>query len=145
MIGHDAMAHLPRGQRTAILAEEAKRRKSGQWGSWQEITFPPGTVGPKGWVAEITRAHKCRVFSVLDRMDASGARHLAVTSLSEIRPTWHEMQRIKDEIAGPDATAIEVYPPKSEIVDDANMFHIWVIPGTLPFSLFAKERAEEAR
>ncbi len=46
------------------------------------------------------------------------------------------MQRIKDEIAGPDATAIEVYPPHAEIVDQADMFHIWVVPGPLPFSLF---------
>lgn len=45
------------------------------------------------------------------------------------------MQRIKDELAGVDATAIEVYPPKAEVIDQADMFHIWVLPGKLPFGL----------
>ena len=45
------------------------------------------------------------------------------------------MQRIKDEIAGQDATAVEVYPPHSEIVDQADMYHLWVLPEPLPFSL----------
>lgn len=84
------------------------------------------------------KLHRCKVFSVLDRMDFSGARHLAVASLSGIRPTWHEMQRIKNEIAGPDATAIEVYPPESEVVDEADMFHLWIVPDPLPFSLSRK-------
>lgn len=123
-----------KAERNAILAQERKRRKTGDWGPWERVTFPAGTIG-SGWAREFTVAHKNRVFSVLDRTDFSGARHLAVTSLSEVRPTWPEMQRIKDEIAGPEMTAIEVYPPKDEIVDDADMYHIWVIPGPLPFSL----------
>ena len=47
-------------------------------------------------------------------------------------------ERIKDEIAGPDATAVEVYPPQAEIVDDADMYHLWVLPAPLPFSLFPR-------
>ena len=62
-------------------------------------------------------------------------RHLAVSSLSGQRPTWPEMQRIKDELAGPEATAIEVYPPRDQVVDEADMFHIWVLRGRLPFGL----------
>jgi hypothetical protein len=75
------------------------------------------------------------VFSVLDRTLENSVRHLAVSSLSGIRPAWHEMQRIKDELAGCDKTAVEVYPPAAEIIDQADMFHIWVLPGALPFSL----------
>ncbi|ANH49077.1 DUF7694 domain-containing protein [Tritonibacter mobilis] len=128
--------NVPKKERLRLLAAERKRRESGNWGEWEEMHFPPGSVGSVGWAGSITTAHRNRVFCVLDRMDFSGARHLAVSSLSEIRPTWREMQRIKDEIAGPDATAIEVYPPHAEIVDQADMFHIWVVPGPLPFSLF---------
>ena len=76
------------------------------------------------------------VFSVLDRYLENGVRHLAITSLSTVRPSWPEMQRIKDEIAGPNATAVEVYPPQNEIVDDADMYHLWVMAGPLDFSLF---------
>jgi hypothetical protein len=45
------------------------------------------------------------------------------------------MQRIKNEIAGPGCTAVEVYPPAAEVVDGANMFHMWVLPLGLPFGL----------
>lgn len=135
----DPMSALPRSQRRRVIADEKRRRKSGAWGEWETLTFPPRSVFPTGWAACFTTAHKNKVFSVLDRMDASGARHLAVASLSGERPTWHEMQRIKDDLAGPEATAVEVYPPKREIVDDADMYHIWVLPGDLNFSIYAAE------
>jgi hypothetical protein len=131
---------LPRHERRAALAAEAMHRKYGQWGAWETLTFPPGSAG-RSWAATFTKVHRNKVFSVLDRDDFSGARHLAVSSLSGIRPSWHEMQRIKDDLAGERATAVEVYPPRSEIIDDADMFHIWVLPGALPFSLYrASER-----
>lgn len=135
MKSNSAMHGLSKRDRRRLLDLEARRRKSGAWGGWETITFPPGTSGTAGWAAEVTKVHRNRVFSVLDRIDFSGARHLAIASLSGIRPTWHEMQRIKDEIAGANATAVEVYPPRAEIVDGADMYHLWVLPGRLPFSL----------
>jgi hypothetical protein len=77
-----------------------------------------------------------------DRTLENGVRHLAVSSLSGIRPTWREMQRIKDSIAGCNKTAVEVYPPATEIVDQADMFHIWVLPEPLPFSLFVSQESD---
>lgn len=133
-----AIEHLPRQQRRAILALEAKRRASGNWPAWETIPLPNGTGG-EGWNKDVNAAHRNEVFCVLQRT-VGNAIHLAVSSLSGIRPTWHEMQRIKDELAGEDKTAIEVYPPRSEIVDEADMFHIWVVD-PLPFSIFNGERA----
>lgn len=132
----ELLARLTRPERRRVLKSEATIRKSGQWGAWQTLTFPPGTVGRSGWVAEFTIAHKNRAFSVLERGLPSGVRHFAVTSLSETRPTWPEMQRIKDELAGEETTAVEVYPPRGEIVDGANMYHLWVLADPLPFGLF---------
>lgn len=130
------MDGLSKRDKKRLLEREARIRQSGNWGDWEIITFPAGAAG-RDWSGCITKAHRNRVFSVLDRMDYSGVRHLAVASLSGIRPTWHEMQRIKDEIAGPDATAVEVYPPHAEIVDGADMFHLWVLPSPLPFSIYS--------
>lgn len=134
-----ALKHARAKDRQRLLNLERKFRASGDWGAWERIALAPGQAGG-GWAARCTACHKNRVFAVLERHDASGAVHLAVSSLSGIRPTWHEMQRIKDEIAGYDATAIEVYPPKDKIVDEADMFHIWVIPGQLPFGLHVTGR-----
>lgn len=129
-----ALLHVDRSTRRNLLAAETKNRAAGTWGEWETLTFPRGSVG-KTWAADFTTAHKNRVFSVLDRTLANGVRHLAVASLSGIRPGWHEMQRIKDDLAGRDETAVEVYPPATEIVDQADMFHIWVLPAPLDFSL----------
>lgn len=137
-MGHPVLANISRNERRHLLAKEAKARRAGTWSAWETLTFPPGTVG-RGWAAEFTTAHRNNVFAVLDRTLGNGVRHLAISSLSENRPTWHEAQRIKDEIAGEDATAVEVYPPRSEIVDDANMYHLWVVTVPLPFSLANRE------
>lgn len=131
---NDALRHLDRAARRSLLKAEAKAREVGDWGAWEVVKFPRGSVG-RGWSAELTTAHKNRVFCVFDRTLSDGVRHLAVSSLSGIRPSWHEMQRIKDDLAGHDATAVEVYPPRSQIVDEADMFHIWVLPQPLTFSL----------
>jgi hypothetical protein len=53
------------------------------------------------------------------------------------RPSWKEAQRIKDTIAGWDRVAVEVFPRRVDIVDQANMYHLWVLPVgvILPFGL----------
>ena len=126
---------LSRAERRHLLKREEKRRRTGQWGPWETLTVPAGSMGRSGWGATVTTVHRNGVFSVLDRMDFSGARHLSISSLTGTRPTWWEMQRIKNDLAGEEATAVEVYPPQQEVVDGADMFHLWVLPGPLPFSL----------
>ena len=130
---------LQKKERSRLLSIERTCRNSGNWGTWTTEDMLPGTVGLSGWLPYITRSHRNRVFAVLERQAEGGVIHLAVSSLSGIRPTWPEMQRIKDEISGPEATAIEVYPPKSEIIDEADMFHIWVLRGKLPFGLHKRD------
>ncbi len=50
---------------------------------------------------------------------------------------WPTLQRIKDEIAGPDRVAIEVYPKADDVIDDHNIYHLYVLPEDfqLPFGL----------
>ena len=128
---------LSRTERRLAIANEERRRKNGDWGPWKVVELPEGVPNSNGWGREIRRAHVGGVFSVLERT-THGAIHLAVSSLTGIRPTWHEMQRIKNELAGKDATAVEVYPPDNEKVDGADCFHIWVLPYALPFSIWEK-------
>jgi len=56
--------------------------------------------------------------------------------------TWDDMQAIKDRF-WPDRIAVEVFPPKSKIVDVANMRWMWVLPkgAVLPFNLQASSIA----
>jgi hypothetical protein len=41
---------------------------------------------------------------------------------------WRHFQAIKNEVAGPEREAIELYPPESMLVDAANEYHLWVLP-----------------
>lgn len=41
---------------------------------------------------------------------------------------WRHFQQIKNEIAGPECEAVELYPAESRKVDSANKWHLWVFP-----------------
>jgi hypothetical protein len=47
---------------------------------------------------------------------------------------WRDLQRIKNELCGPEREALEIYPAESRLVDTNNQFHLWVLPEgeTLP-------------
>lgn len=39
---------------------------------------------------------------------------------------WRDLQRIKNELVGPEYEAIEIYPAESRLHDTANQFHLWL-------------------
>lgn len=127
------MAGATAEEREAILARERQARRTGEWGAWKRVDSQ--------YVKPGDEAYECAAFLVRVR-DVKSAIHLSVVSMAGERPTWWEMQRVKNEIAGPEATAVEVYPPQSEIVDTADSFHIWIVP-PLPFSLRTSRPSQE--
>jgi hypothetical protein len=38
---------------------------------------------------------------------------------------WRDLQRIKNELVGPENEAVELYPAESRLVDAANQYHLW--------------------
>ena len=48
---------------------------------------------------------------------------------------WRHLQEIKNDICGPEAEGVEIYPSESRKVDTANQFHLWVLlpPHGFPF------------
>jgi len=46
---------------------------------------------------------------------------------------WREIQSIKNEIFGLEEIAVEFYPRQRHVIDDANIYWIWIFPkGVLP-------------
>jgi len=41
---------------------------------------------------------------------------------------WRHFQRIKNELLGEEREALEIYPAESRLVDEANSYHLWVMP-----------------
>jgi hypothetical protein len=40
---------------------------------------------------------------------------------------WDHLQLVKNETAGSEAVAIEIYPPEDKLINDANIRHLWVV------------------
>jgi hypothetical protein len=47
--------------------------------------------------------------------------------------TWEDLQAVKDELGYADRDAVEVFPAQGDLVNAANMRHVWVLPYRLPF------------
>ncbi len=63
--------------------------------------------------------------------------HLSIRRLDrEVIHDWRDLQRIKNELIGPENEAVELYPAESRVLDTANQFHIYCLkqPGVrFPF------------
>lgn len=53
---------------------------------------------------------------------------------------WRHFQQIKNEIAGPEREAVEIYPAESRKVDTSNKWHLWVLPEGTQFGLGWEKR-----
>lgn len=40
--------------------------------------------------------------------------------------SWSDLQRVKNEIFGPEIEAIQFFPPQSELIDDANLYWLFI-------------------
>jgi len=120
------IAYTTRSERRKLLSNEKKNRSSGYWGSWETVNLPNGVPCGSGWASDVRLVSKNNVFAVLIRPLGGKLFHLAITSLSGRRPTWHEMQRIKNDLCGESAIGIEIYPSQDSVVDEADVFHLWV-------------------
>ena len=53
--------------------------------------------------------------------------HLSIkTHDRAARHDWRDLQRIKNEICGPECDAVEIYPAESKLVDTSNQYHLFV-------------------
>jgi hypothetical protein len=48
--------------------------------------------------------------------------------------TWDELQAIKNELGYFSQTAVEVYPPMRDVVNVANLRHLWILAEPLAFA-----------
>lgn len=95
-----------------------------------------------GWFAELNKAwvDENMEYAVLSREVETPwgiVTHACIRNAPDTDIPWAEKQRIKNELFGEDRTAIEVFPTSTDLVDEANMYHLWILPKNmkLPFGL----------
>jgi hypothetical protein len=136
-----ALQSMPRAQRRA--ADAYLRQENAKWPDaltpWPRDQWPNDMAGAPGVIA----VYRSKGFLV----QVFGEPEPVVARLSVLRTaikrdgswqegiTWEEMQRIKREVGYGDFDAVEVYPPDVDVVNVANMRHLWVLrDGLLPFA-----------
>lgn len=123
----------------------AKRRKVL---GWTEKPSPKDLKYGSGWLRELNRVYVAndQSYCVMTRdidTPIGKVTHACIrnqgskeTNWNGTDITWSEKQRIKNEIFGEDSVAIEVFPKESELVDCANMYHLWILHDfEIPFGL----------
>jgi hypothetical protein len=92
------------------------------------------------WLGEFDRAYRNDKYAVLIRNvknEYGLCKHAAIRNLESTEISWKEKQEIKDKIFGVNYVAVEVFPKKSDLIDEANMYHLWILPlqYNFPFNL----------
>ena len=115
---------------------------------WTQMPSPKDKGLGSGWFGDLDRVYVAndKSYCVMTReiethmgkvthacMRSQGSKE---TNWKGTDIPWSEKQRVKNEIFGEESVAIEVFPKESELVDEANMYHIWVLHDfELPFGL----------
>jgi hypothetical protein len=82
---------------------------------------------------------KNNVYAVAVYDESRGITHVTVQRLDGTPARdWRHLQQIKNEVAGLEREAVELYPAQSRVVDMTNATHLWVMGEgeTMPFGMF---------
>lgn len=140
-----------RRARKGFLAEAAIQVAAGNWGIWETRNLkeiPPELQANKTRPDRllVNNLYSVQVFTSLTKW--GWITHLAIrrhelpgyqkTEAPDI-PFWHK-QRIKNEICGLEYAAVEVFPAQENLIDQADLYHLWVLPKDfeVPFGLHLK-------
>lgn len=109
-------------------------------GEWLEIDIndPDLPIPPKGMTQSFSNNRF--VVMVFDgRMTDKGPAKQVLVQKHDDRPIlnhWKEMYKIKNELFGEETVAVEYYPKKSDLINDHNIYWMWIFPeGVLPIPI----------
>jgi hypothetical protein len=123
--------HISKRQRR-LEAQKLMKKPETQF---EQIDLGVVSFVPKG----MTRAFRNNRYTVMiyDNAETTHGRAMQVLIQNHtdtpIVNHWRELQRIKNEIFGPETLAIEYFPPESELVDQHNIYWIFIFDdGVIP-------------
>lgn len=104
-------------------------------GKLQQVDLNESRFVPMG----MTRAFRNNRYTVMIYDNAETSHGPAINVLIQrhdalpIPGHWKEIYNIKNEVFGSETWAVEYYPPESELIDNKNIYWIWIYPkGVLP-------------
>lgn len=128
------MTTLSKRQRRLLATKLNKQKES----ELEEIDLLKSLHAPS-WM---TRAYRNNRYIVMINDHAKTDKGEAIRAMIQkvddtpILGHWSEIQKIKNQIFGPETVAVEYYPSESKLVDDHNIYWIWIYPkGILPIPI----------
>lgn len=113
-------------QRRLLAKKEMKKPVS----KFEQIDLATASFVPK----RMTRSFRNNRYIVMIYDNSKTTHGTAISVLVQkldntpILGHWKEMQKIKNEIFGEETTAVEYYPKESELIDDHNIYWMWIFP-----------------
>jgi hypothetical protein len=111
--------------------EFAKLAAKGDWGEWEDIDFKRESIRigitP---INNLVKFYKNNLYTV--QVQSKNGIHRALIRRNDetTKVSWMHKQRIKNELFGKESVAVEVFPPESQLVDEANIYWLWILPDT---------------
>jgi len=139
-----------RAERKA-LAKAAAGNPCPAWTPFREVPAPEGYTlqpGERIFVNSRYQVFATPVPSMVEHGGWPAMVHLSIKRHDrEPIHDWRDLQRVKNEIVGPNHEAVELYPAESRVVDTSNQFHIWVLQRddqSFPFGFMERRVAENS-
>lgn len=110
-----------------------KKRKRIDRRHW--TPFEKGYLTPE----QLNRSHTDEVwmnnrYQVNVTWDSGGMIQLSIKKRSKaIIDDWRDLQRIKNEVLGPEYEAVQLFPAESRLIDTSNQYHLWCLPAGCKF------------
>lgn len=131
-------------QKNYLIPPDKERQKLGN----RLFKFPAGKFEPidlskAGFIPDgMTKAYRNNRYTVMvyenTPTTAGPATQVLIQKHNDtpILNHWGEIQNIKNEIFGENTVAVEYYPKEQQLVNDKNIYWIWIFPeGKLPIPL----------
>jgi hypothetical protein len=135
-----SIAHLLSAAARREIAD-IKRLAADRVAKYHEALRPvPRTLWPGDMPASVIGVWRSRDFLVQIHQEAAGIVRLSIcrTELDDTLEwsqgvSWDDLQAIKNAVGYTQRDAVEVFPAERDVVNFANMRHLWVLAEPLPF------------
>lgn len=123
----------PKGRK---LPKKERVARSKEFGHWEKATVPEdraekmaklGKPPDQVWINNLYQV--VIYFNVISEESGWAQMHwLSIKRLDkDWVHDWRHLQRIKNDLIGPEHEGVEMYPAESRLVDTANQYHLFVL------------------
>ena len=98
---------------------------------WPPSILPSSSLPTEAWRSRYFLVQVFPEKDAIERLSVCRTSHNGKSWEDQI--SWDELQRLKAECGRGEKFAVEIFPADRDVVNVANMRHLWIMPAPLPF------------